>query len=87
MQSPETDIANLIRLVEKIREITSGELIFGGFSPFGSTVCPSLAWRYKAPASLRRWPTLRRAGKGHKELIKKKRAFFALETIVTVLGE
>ena len=32
MQSPETDIVNLIRLVGKIREITSGELlIFGGF--------------------------------------------------------
>ena len=33
MQSPETDIVNLIRLVGNIREITSGELIFvvGGF--------------------------------------------------------
>ena len=43
MQSPETDIVNLIRLVGKIREITSGELLLGGFYPFGTTVCPSLA--------------------------------------------
>ena len=58
MQSPETDIVNLIRLVGKNREITSGELLLGGFYPFQTTVCPSLARRYKAPASLKRWPTL-----------------------------
>ena len=44
MQSPETDIANLIRLVEKIREITSGELIWWVFAIWNHCVTqPSLA--------------------------------------------
>ena len=28
----------LLKFILKIREITSGELIFGGFEPFGTTV-------------------------------------------------